>query len=138
MLVTNYEEHQQAAMEAGCVRGFGKLAVNEPETREAWNRTSEQEKSSLRTIRTSIGQVVQAWRGHAADLIRTVRNPSVLNSPTLGDGVQPTVAYESRARIRNRIDRRRHRSCRRLACWGPSQASTANLGETWSIRCKHR
>ena len=26
MLVTNYEEHQQAAMAVGCVRGFGKLA----------------------------------------------------------------------------------------------------------------
>ena len=35
MLVTNYEEHQQAAIEAGCVLGFGKLTVNEPETREA-------------------------------------------------------------------------------------------------------
>ena len=35
MLVTNYEEHQLAAMEAGCVRGFGKLAINAPETRQA-------------------------------------------------------------------------------------------------------
>lgn len=35
MLVTNYEEHQQTAIEAGCVRGFGKLAINEPATREA-------------------------------------------------------------------------------------------------------
>ncbi len=35
MLITNYEEHQQAAMEAGCVRGFGKLAIGEPATREA-------------------------------------------------------------------------------------------------------
>lgn len=35
MLVTNYEEHQQTAIEAGCVPGFGKLSVNEPETREA-------------------------------------------------------------------------------------------------------
>jgi CheY-like chemotaxis protein len=35
MLVTNYEEHQQTAIEAGCVRGFGKLSVNEPTTREA-------------------------------------------------------------------------------------------------------
>ena len=34
MLVTNYEEHQQAAMTAGCVRGFGKLAINEPATRD--------------------------------------------------------------------------------------------------------
>ena len=34
MLVTNYEEHQQTAMDAGCVRGFGKLAINDPETRE--------------------------------------------------------------------------------------------------------
>ena len=32
MLVTNYEEHQQTAIEAGCVRGFGKLAINEPAT----------------------------------------------------------------------------------------------------------
>jgi CheY-like chemotaxis protein len=35
MLVTNYEEHQQTAIEAGCVPGFGKLSVNEPATREA-------------------------------------------------------------------------------------------------------
>lgn len=35
MLVTNYEEHQQSAMEIGCVRGFGKLAINTPETRTA-------------------------------------------------------------------------------------------------------
>jgi CheY-like chemotaxis protein len=27
MLVTNYEEHQQAAVEIGCVRGFGKLSI---------------------------------------------------------------------------------------------------------------
>ena len=32
MLVTNFEEHQQAAMNAGCVRGFGKLALSNPET----------------------------------------------------------------------------------------------------------
>ena len=35
MLITNYEEHQQTAMKAGCVRGFGKLAINEPATRDA-------------------------------------------------------------------------------------------------------
>ena len=35
MLVTNYEEHQLSAMEAGCVRGFGKLEINEPSTRDA-------------------------------------------------------------------------------------------------------
>lgn len=35
MLVTNYEEHQQAAIAAGCVRGFGKLVMDEPSTREA-------------------------------------------------------------------------------------------------------
>lgn len=35
MLITNYEEHQLAAIEAGCVRGFGKLAINESATREA-------------------------------------------------------------------------------------------------------
>ena len=34
MLVTNYEEHQVTAMEAGCVRGFGKLAIGEPATKE--------------------------------------------------------------------------------------------------------
>lgn len=34
MLVTNYEEHQQSAIEAGCVRGFGKLALSNPETAE--------------------------------------------------------------------------------------------------------
>lgn len=32
MLVTNYEEHQQSAMDAGCVRGFGKLALRDPAT----------------------------------------------------------------------------------------------------------
>ncbi|MGI9472959.1 MAG: response regulator [Rubripirellula sp.] len=35
MLVTNYDEHQQTAMNAGCVRGFGKLEINEASTREA-------------------------------------------------------------------------------------------------------
>ena len=35
MLVTNYDEHQQTAIEAGCVRGFGKLAINEDSTRDA-------------------------------------------------------------------------------------------------------
>ncbi|MEM6470478.1 MAG: response regulator [Planctomycetota bacterium] len=34
MLVTNYEEHQQSAMDAGCVRGFGKLALRSDETAE--------------------------------------------------------------------------------------------------------
>ena len=34
MLVTNYEEHQETAMAAGCVRGFGKLALKDAETRE--------------------------------------------------------------------------------------------------------
>lgn len=32
MLVTNYEEHQQSAIAAGCVRGFGKLSLSEPGT----------------------------------------------------------------------------------------------------------
>lgn len=32
MLVTNYEEHQEAAMAVGCVRGFGKLAIASAET----------------------------------------------------------------------------------------------------------
>lgn len=35
MLVTNYEEHQKTAMDAGCVRGFGKLELGETSTREA-------------------------------------------------------------------------------------------------------
>lgn len=35
MLVTNYEEHQVAAVAAGCVRGFGKLALASPATHEA-------------------------------------------------------------------------------------------------------
>ncbi len=34
MLVTNYEEHQQTAIQAGCVRGFGKLALRDPSTAE--------------------------------------------------------------------------------------------------------
>lgn len=32
MLITNYDEHQQAAMELGAVRGFGKLELSKPET----------------------------------------------------------------------------------------------------------
>ncbi len=34
MLITNYEEHQDAAIEAGAVRGFGKLEYDHPETLE--------------------------------------------------------------------------------------------------------
>ena len=34
MLVTNYDEHQQTAMEMGAVRGFGKLEIGSPATRE--------------------------------------------------------------------------------------------------------
>lgn len=34
MLVTNYDEHQEEAMKLGAVRGFGKLALREPATRE--------------------------------------------------------------------------------------------------------
>lgn len=34
MLVTNYEEHQEAAMAVGCVRGFGKLAISDDVTRD--------------------------------------------------------------------------------------------------------
>jgi len=34
MLVTNYAEHQQAAVAAGAEPGFGKLAYGQPETRE--------------------------------------------------------------------------------------------------------
>jgi CheY-like chemotaxis protein len=32
MLLTNYEEHQQSAIAAGCERGFGKLAMGDPAT----------------------------------------------------------------------------------------------------------
>ncbi|WP_235934992.1 response regulator [Candidatus Laterigemmans baculatus] len=32
MLVTNYEEHQQAAVAVGAVAGFGKLALSDPQT----------------------------------------------------------------------------------------------------------
>lgn len=32
MLITNYEEHQDAAEAAGAVRGFGKLEYDKPET----------------------------------------------------------------------------------------------------------
>lgn len=32
MLVTNYEEHQQAAMAEGAIRGFGKLELSAPTT----------------------------------------------------------------------------------------------------------
>jgi CheY-like chemotaxis protein len=38
MLVTNYEEHQQQAMQAGAERGFGKLSMEEPETLERLSR----------------------------------------------------------------------------------------------------
>jgi two-component system chemotaxis response regulator CheY len=34
MLVTNYPEHQQAAVAVGAEPGFGKLAYHEPQTRE--------------------------------------------------------------------------------------------------------
>jgi CheY-like chemotaxis protein len=34
MLVTNYPEHQEAAIAAGATRGFGKLEYDKPETRE--------------------------------------------------------------------------------------------------------
>ncbi|MEM6798318.1 MAG: response regulator [Planctomycetota bacterium] len=34
MLITNYAEHQDAAEEAGAVRGFGKLEYGAPETLE--------------------------------------------------------------------------------------------------------
>ena len=32
MMITNFEEHQQAAIDAGAVRGFGKAALNSEET----------------------------------------------------------------------------------------------------------
>lgn len=34
MLVTNYPEHQDAAVEAGALRGFGKLEFNHAETKD--------------------------------------------------------------------------------------------------------
>ncbi len=34
MLVTNYPEHQDAAVQIGCERGFGKHAIGDPETLE--------------------------------------------------------------------------------------------------------
>jgi CheY-like chemotaxis protein len=34
MIITNYAEHQDAAVAAGAVRGFGKLEFNEPATKE--------------------------------------------------------------------------------------------------------
>lgn len=34
MLVTNYPEHQDSAIAAGAIRGFGKLEFNKSETRE--------------------------------------------------------------------------------------------------------
>jgi len=34
MLITNYPEHQEAAVAAGAIRGFGKLEFSKPETRE--------------------------------------------------------------------------------------------------------
>jgi CheY-like chemotaxis protein len=34
MLVTNYPEHQEAAIAEGAIRGFGKLEFDKPETRE--------------------------------------------------------------------------------------------------------
>lgn len=33
MIVTNYEEHQESAIAAGAVRGFGKLSINTDETK---------------------------------------------------------------------------------------------------------
>ncbi len=34
MLITNFEDHQDAAVAIGCERGFGKLAMAAPSTRE--------------------------------------------------------------------------------------------------------
>lgn len=34
MLITNFEDHQDAAVKAGCERGFGKLAMAAPSTRD--------------------------------------------------------------------------------------------------------
>jgi len=33
MLVTNYDEHQQAAIAEGAIEGFGKLSITEPATK---------------------------------------------------------------------------------------------------------
>lgn len=33
MLVTNYPEHQEVAIQAGAIRGFGKLEFGDPDTR---------------------------------------------------------------------------------------------------------
>ncbi len=38
MLITNYEEHQEAAIGIGAERGFGKLQYNEPSTLERLQR----------------------------------------------------------------------------------------------------
>ena len=38
MLLTNYEEHQQAAVEVGAEVGFGKLEYGRPETKEKLSR----------------------------------------------------------------------------------------------------
>ena len=38
MLITNYDEHQEAAMAIGAERGFGKLQYNEPSTLESLTR----------------------------------------------------------------------------------------------------
>ncbi len=35
MLITNYEEHQLAALAVGCTRGFGKLSIGSSGTQEA-------------------------------------------------------------------------------------------------------
>jgi hypothetical protein len=45
MLVTNYKEHQDAAVAAGAVRGFGKLEYGEPRT--------------LQTLRSFLGACLQ-------------------------------------------------------------------------------
>jgi response regulator RpfG family c-di-GMP phosphodiesterase len=34
MLITNFPDHQEAALEAGAIRGFGKLEFGMPETRD--------------------------------------------------------------------------------------------------------
>lgn len=34
MITTNYDEHQEAAMSLGAIRGFGKLSLNTAETRQ--------------------------------------------------------------------------------------------------------
>ena len=48
MLVTNYPEHQDAAISAGAIRGFGKLEYDKPETRQRLAAALENQTASNR------------------------------------------------------------------------------------------